>query len=369
MGVRRVLLFGGGTVTLVAVAQAANLALHYQSPPDPAGPQGGVEVYRAKALELQVQGRVLVDAASEKVSERVYGARNRVQEMWKSLFEPGDGDWLFSKPVRKGLKKLSLRTSRLNLDKEGHIVTKDGDEECCKDLARGRRILFIGDSLVQGVGCEGSNGPALPRHAARFLAEKWKMDVSWRALGITGGDVRTLRTELIPLLRDEVAAVKARRQECGNPELENRPIIDAVFIVCGVNDWKKFFRTGRTWRTFRIDLEELVRDIKELCGDDCRVILPALPGVDFAPLFHEPLRSFVRAMSNCWDQQKRYLAEKLSMVHFVDKPESAFWAGMNPSMQLYAPDRVHPNELGYSKWGEYLADSYSKILASDKSVT
>jgi hypothetical protein len=58
-----------------------------------------------------------------------------------------------------------------------------------------RHVLFIGDSLVTGVGCsqEASNGPAMPRAVAEFLSYKLGVDVGWGAIGSTGSDVRTLQ--------------------------------------------------------------------------------------------------------------------------------------------------------------------------------
>ena len=58
-----------------------------------------------------------------------------------------------------------------------------------------RHVLFVGDSLVTGVGCcqSESRGPALPRAVAEFLSRKLKADVGWAAIGSTGSDVRTLQ--------------------------------------------------------------------------------------------------------------------------------------------------------------------------------
>ena len=114
--------------------------------------------------------------------------------------------------------------------------------------------------------------------------------------------MRTLRKELMPVLKEEVALVRSQRQALAEPNpsynkaavsywrngrrglsdaipadqgdrlAEARPLVDVVYIVCGVNDWKNFVKTGRLWTTFRQDLEELVTDIKEICGEDCRVV-------------------------------------------------------------------------------------------------
>jgi len=83
-----------------------------------------------------------------------------------------------------------------------------------------------------------------------------------------------------------------------------------------------------------------------------------------APLFREPLRSLLRVMNARWDEQKRYLAEDLKRVHFVEKPTTKFWAPTSAEIhdQMFSIDRVHPNEKGYTKWGEYLAESLSSAF-------
>ncbi|KAJ8909131.1 hypothetical protein NDN08_005825 [Rhodosorus marinus] len=383
MGVRKVVLVGGAMVAGVTLAQAANLWLSYQSPPDPAGPQFGLETYKAKTSELSHQGRVLVDGVAEKYKAKkmelaeqgrnlvdgmseTYKAksiffREGVRAMWQSVSRPEDhaqrDDFMIA---------LQRAVARLK-GSERKVDSAESNEGPAKQ-AKARRILFIGDSLVQGVGCEDGNGPTLPRKVAEFLADKWKVDVSWRALGISGGDVRQLREEVLPLLQEDVTVVKSQRtrllSEDSDKELLSRPPVDAVFLVVGLNDWKKAVRTGRSWRSFREDLHELVRDIKEICGEDCTVVLPSLPGVDFAPLFREPLRSLLRVMNGRWDEQKRYLAENLKQVHFVDKPTLKFWGTTSAEVsdEMFCNDRVHPNEKGYTKWGEYLAESLSNAF-------
>ena len=58
-----------------------------------------------------------------------------------------------------------------------------------------RRIVFLGDSLVTGVGCapDGGKGPALPRACAALIARALSVDVQWVAIGETGA-VRALRS-------------------------------------------------------------------------------------------------------------------------------------------------------------------------------
>lgn len=264
---RRFLVGGAGVVSLVAVGQALNLMMSYKSPPDAKGPRWGLEIYKAgKRVPSKLQEKTWVFA--DEVSAKVASWRKKIEMA-------GKDKRTVAFLVRSGAEDLHKRTSSSDT-----LAGGDGESDKTDSREVGpltRRILFLGDSLVNGVGCEGGNGPALPRHAARVLAEKWKADVFWRALGITGGDVRALREELIPRVRDEVELINAQRKQAlaaspSEPAMFSRPPIDAVFIVCGVNDWKKFVTTGRSWRSFRQDLEQLVEEIKELCGEECKVV-------------------------------------------------------------------------------------------------
>lgn len=56
-----------------------------------------------------------------------------------------------------------------------------------------RNILFVGDSLVTGVGCDADSGPTMPRACAEFLSRALRVDVKWTAIGKTGADVAGVR--------------------------------------------------------------------------------------------------------------------------------------------------------------------------------
>ena len=95
-----------------------------------------------------------------------------------------------------------------------------------------KNIIFIGDSLVSGVGCraERGEGPTLPRRIAEHVAEELKVDVKWTALGETGASVDIIQHQLLPLLQREAAASSGTGER-----------VDAVVIMCGLNDLKECF--------------------------------------------------------------------------------------------------------------------------------
>jgi lysophospholipase L1-like esterase len=219
------------------------------------------------------------------------------------------------------------------------------------DTRKKPRILVIGDSLVSGVGGEASwksgsrSGPPLPRHIARALSEKWNADVQWNTMSLTGGDVRMLKRKIMPMLKRE----RAEREEGSGDSAE----LAAVVLVTGVNDWKRMSPL-RTPSKFRNDLRDFIKSIREEVGQNCHVFLPAIPGVHHAPRFHYPLRSFLIFINDTWDAQKAALARTVENVHFVGNPPEADWT-TEPSKFFCTQDRLHPSELGYTRWGERIA--------------
>uniref|UniRef100_A0A7S4F7Z2 SGNH hydrolase-type esterase domain-containing protein n=1 Tax=Chrysotila carterae TaxID=13221 RepID=A0A7S4F7Z2_CHRCT len=220
-----------------------------------------------------------------------------------------------------------------------------------------KTVLFLGDSLITGVGCsqESSHGPALPRAVAEFLSRRLRVDVQWAAFGETGGDVRTMRSKLLPTLADEVAALRANGQN-----------VDIVVVVCGLNDFKKAYRSsGNTAGGFCLELGELVREVKLLAGSDCTVVLPALP-VHRAPVFDGiwPLQHFLAPLAALWDEQKLITAQRVRRVCFVRNAERDEWWS---AKQYWAVDGIHPNDEGYRIWGEHIADGIlSHLRAAQK---
>ena len=214
-----------------------------------------------------------------------------------------------------------------------------------------KNILFVGDSLVTGVGCapDGGNGPAMPRACAAFLAKALRVDVTWAAIGKTGADVSGLN-DLLPAVGTEVRAA----QERGGT-------IDMVVVVCGLNDFKHAYTSlRRTASGFKGELSSFVEALHEETGVHCTVVLPALP-VHHAPVFSGtwPFRPLITTLASWWDDQKAALAERASAlaarrICFVhNATNDAWWA----RKRYWAADGVHPNDEGYQVWGEHIGKS------------
>lgn len=215
-----------------------------------------------------------------------------------------------------------------------------------------RNIVFLGDSLVTGVGCSAeaseSYGPVLPRRVAEVLAAQLGEDVSWLCLGETGAGVSHLRDELLPSLWHEVQRASGAGER-----------IDAVVVMTGLNDIKEcflFLQPSRHPLRFREGLEQLCSSVREMAGARCALLIPATP-MHIAPRFADlwPLSAAVRGVAWMWEEQKRALADEAAAVGsscavgFLEAPPTL------ADRTMYAEDGMHPNDEGYAVWAELIA--------------
>jgi hypothetical protein len=79
-----------------------------------------------------------------------------------------------------------------------------------------KRVLIIGDSLVVGIGCQKT--AVLPQAICKQLAELLRVDVAWKALGVNGGDVRTIHKQVLEAVEDmrliELQVVSSQLVDC-----------------------------------------------------------------------------------------------------------------------------------------------------------
>lgn len=340
-----------GLASTVGLAQAMMLKATYESPPDARGPRSGVERPRRQNFPSFANNLTFSTAAGHVT--RVFdstaaAAAESLRVAQCSCPEGTHTDDDRKRRAVRGANELCVRAA-------------DPNE---------RKILVIGDSLVSGVGGAASfsnttpDGPALPRHVARYLSEMTETDVHWNALSLTGGDVRMLRKKVVPMLRRE----RERAENSGilpDSDLEDESpttqMFAAVVVVTGFNDMKRV-SPMRTAKKFREDLREFIEEVRKEVGADCDVFLPSIPGVHHTPRFHEPLRSILIFLNNLWDAQKIALSRSMHNVHFVGNPPEAAWTN-NPSIFFSSLDRIHPSELGYKHWGRRIAKVISEALS------
>ena len=334
----------GGAAVGLGVASGLTQGFYlwslYRPLPEPRGPLRGVAAYLREKREQHQQSQQQQPQADEKPKTRTLG------------------------PL--GAVTLARTTSR------GLERTQSSQEE---PQPRPRKnILFVGDSLVTGVGCspDECKGPAMPRACAAFLAKALRVDVQWAALGQTGADVAELN-KLLPAVKSEVLAAQERGGH-----------IDAVVVICGLNDVKyaytslPFGSLRRTANGFKGELSDFVEALHNETGVQCAVVLPSLP-VHHAPVFQVPgpFRPIVTTVASWWDDQKVALAERAHALqskiqgkricfHGKEEDEDDSWWGRKV---YWAADGIHPNDEGYRIWGEHIGAGIIKQALLQGPVT
>ncbi|KAK4537212.1 hypothetical protein CDCA_CDCA11G3237 [Cyanidium caldarium] len=219
-----------------------------------------------------------------------------------------------------------------------------------------RLVLFLGDSLVTGVGCQCRSslgggcehgGPALPRRLAQRLSEQLRAPVEWHAIGLTGASVCDLLERVLPRARGCLGVAEQATRS-----------VDMVVIVCGVNDWKRAWRSYSP-AAFEEGLASLIRAARDALHlrDDCPILVPAVSGamMQHAPRFQlEPLRSVLTFVAAEYDRAKQRAAARLGNgVFYVEAMPRCNDIVTSLFSQL---DGVHPSEVGYRRWADHIFD-------------
>lgn len=214
-------------------------------------------------------------------------------------------------------------------------------------------LLFLGDSLVSGVGatqvgCDDSSSalPALPKNVAAYLAEQAGGQVHWASVGITGADVKRLANEGLPQLREKISLHK-----------EASAIV--VVLVVGVNDLRKLQLV-----TYRLRLRGLVRELRKLQCDGRAVdavVLPALRLYDAPLLQHFPLRYFLDPICMLWEREKRKAITWFQEAEAKVLPFPSLPHGSNIAA-FFSADQMHPSAFGYAWWAKSLASDIHCLL-------
>ena len=233
-------------------------------------------------------------------------------------------------------------------------------------------IVFLGDSLVTGVGCSAeaseARGPVLPRRVAELLAQQLGASVAWSCGGETGADVSMLRTRLLPILQSEIKRVAASGEG---------QRVDAVIVMTGLNDIKEclLFANPRLhpWRFGEL-MESLLCSVHEMAGSPSTLLVAGCP-IEAVPRFNDlwPMSAATRAITRLWEDQKRRAAEAAharelatgtagGKIAFVAPPSSLVQRLLD-GVPYFSSDGMHPNDAGYVVWAELLA---SELLATWK---
>lgn len=181
------------------------------------------------------------------------------------------------------------------------------------------RLAVLGESTVDGVGAA-SHEEALTGCLAREHARDGRA-VRWQAVGRTGANARTVRAELVPLVRPA----------------------DLVVVALGVNDTLEL----RTGPAYRRDLLGLVVELRRRLGP-VGIVLAGVPPMARFPSLPRPLRDVLSARSTALDTAAAALG-RVPGVRYVP---------MDPALldpDAFAADRFHPGPAGYARWARGLA--------------
>lgn len=198
------------------------------------------------------------------------------------------------------------------------------------------RVVFLGDSLVHGVGAP-RPGQSLPAQTAYRLAAHLGRPVHMRSLGVASSRIADVITHQVPLLDDEV---------------------DLVLVLVGAND-----ATHATppW-DFARAVERLARTAHGATGG-APVVFTGLPDIRSAPLLPRPLRDLAGATGDTLHRVQRRLAERLPEAGYVDMRCEVGDTFRRRARDLFSEDRYHPNPAGYALIAEAIARGLTRLLA------
>jgi len=205
-------------------------------------------------------------------------------------------------------------------------------------------VLFLGDSLVSGVGGQcGVDGPmpaALPSEVASRLADRVGNTVHWASVGFVGAGVPKIFADGLPQLQAKIA------------ELGEDAARVVIVLVVGTNDLRQLNLT------YRLDLRRLVSELERMATGNKVVegiFLPAVPFSEAPMLQVWPLRGLLLPVFALWEREKR---KAISWAFgCVESAEVLACPAAPRDMldKLFSSDRMHPNRNGYEWWAENLA--------------
>ena len=163
-----------------------------------------------------------------------------------------------------------------------------------------------------------------------------------------------------------MAEMESEATNRGKGGKKRPPRVHAVVLLCGMNDLKRMpVQPGsRSPQHFQRDLKGLCDGIHEIVGPQTPILLPALP-IHWCLGFPQPLRSVLVSVASVWDGRKELLAREEDFVDYVPVPSRPTISDSEIKVHI-AGDGIHPNEKGYEKWGEVIAQKITERLAAEK---
>lgn len=185
------------------------------------------------------------------------------------------------------------------------------------------KLITLGESTVAGVGAT-THEEALTGQIATALNRRTQQAIQWLAVGQNGVTAEQTRLRLVPLLADKKA--------------------DVIVIALGVNDVLRLHSPSRWQR----DLEDLLQAIQHQLGTIPNVVA-GMPPLGRFPAFPQPLRAVFGLRAKALAHMTAQLAHRWPQVTYCPLPIAQDASG-------FASDGFHPGPLGYSIWGDNLAE-------------
>ncbi len=191
-----------------------------------------------------------------------------------------------------------------------------------------QRLVGLGDSVIDGVGCSSLDSALIGRTAAA-LADRSGGSVEWTASARTGARTHTVRTQLLPGACIESA--------------------DFVLVSTGVND-----ATGLTTiERFRRELLRLIADIRRRAPNSS-IAINGLPPMHLFPALPQPLRFTLGLRAR---QLDAVIAEVADDHPQLVRIALQFEPGRDDLLGRFAPDGYHPSESSCGELAEAIAQS------------
>jgi len=216
----------------------------------------------------------------------------------------------------------SLKTKR-----ESKLTTLLQKEET-QEPSGPTSILFVGDSIVRGVGA---------RSKETTLGRQIKTHYPNSSFTLQGKDAIGI-------------------SECSRLLKQNTSTYDLVIIFCGGMDIV-------TMRSFSHIEKALVHLFEEAKRHGKKVIYITPPNAGNSPLFPFPLSYIYKKRS----QRFQAIAKKISSSHsvtFISLYQERENEVLLSKGQLYATDKTHPNDEGYKLWFSKLIEPHLPSVTS-----
>lgn len=189
-----------------------------------------------------------------------------------------------------------------------------------------RRLVGLGDSVIDGVGCSSLHSALIGR-TAEALARRADARIDWRVAARTGATTRRIRRRLLP-----------------DGGLENA---DFVLVSTGVNDVTAL----TSLRDFRAELEALLADVRAR-APAATIALNGLPPMHRFPALPQPLRFTLGLRARQLDAVIEAVAAAEPGVRRVP---IAFDDDGEALAARFAADGYHPSESSCSELAEMVA--------------